>query len=73
MSVCFSGRTSPTDTKSEKSTITQYTGFSSVTQGTAHGSKSLSDGAERPPRLQGSFVSLQVEKVGYTGTAPSTT
>ncbi|XP_021364139.1 uncharacterized protein LOC110457263 isoform X2 [Mizuhopecten yessoensis] len=56
-----SGRLSPTETKSEKSSLTQLTGFSSGTGGTALGSKGLGRTARNRP-LPESFVSIKLEK-----------
>lgn len=57
-----SGRATPTETKSEKSSLTQMTGFSSGTQGTALASKRGADSKSRDKTME-SFVSLQLEKV----------
>ncbi|XP_064604712.1 uncharacterized protein LOC135469969 isoform X2 [Liolophura sinensis] len=56
-----SGRATPTETKSEKSTLTQMTGFSSGTQGTALASKRGVDSKSRDKTIE-SFISIQLEK-----------
>ncbi|KAL5014657.1 hypothetical protein ScPMuIL_008927 [Solemya velum] len=57
-----SGRASPTETKSEKSTLTQMTGFSSGTGGTALAAKLQSESSTSSAHLPESFVSIQLEK-----------
>ena len=56
-----SGRQSPTDTKSEKSSLTATTAFSSTTGGTGYGAKHSSGAGAR--KAAEAFVSLQLEKV----------
>lgn len=59
----YSGRLSPTETKSEKSSLTQLTGFSSGTGGTALGSKRIGSTTSRHRPMPESFVSMKLEKV----------
>ena len=59
----YSGRASPTETKSEKSSQTQLTSYSSGT-GTGLGTKLRStDTGEKLRRLPEAFISIQMEKV----------
>ncbi|XP_041348511.1 uncharacterized protein LOC121368057 isoform X2 [Gigantopelta aegis] len=55
------GRASPMETKSEKSSTTQYTGFSSGTQRTSLGDK-LNPEQSKGRRSADAFVSIQMEK-----------
>lgn len=61
--MCFSGRASPTETKSEKSSMTQFTSISSGTGGTGLASKHQSDTGKHR-RSPEAFISMQLEKVG---------
>ncbi|KAK3103240.1 hypothetical protein FSP39_017753 [Pinctada imbricata] len=57
-----SGRTSPTETKSEKSSVTQMTSFSGGTGASALGAKLTHDHSLRYKRSPDAFVSIQLEK-----------
>jgi len=61
-----SGRNSPTETKSEKSSLTQLTGMSSSTAGTALAAKMAEAGGMKK-RSPEAFMSIQLEKVGFVG------
>lgn len=58
-----SGRNSPTETKSEKSSLTQLTGMSSSTAGTALAAKMQSESSGTKKRSAEAFMSIQLEKV----------
>ncbi|KAL4226305.1 hypothetical protein ACF0H5_014288 [Mactra antiquata] len=57
-----SGRNSPTETKSEKSSLTQLTGMSSSTAGTALAAKLQAESGGTRKRSPEAFMSLQLEK-----------
>ncbi|XP_078341998.1 uncharacterized protein LOC111108050 isoform X2 [Crassostrea virginica] len=57
-----SGRASPSETKSEKSSVTQMTSFSGGTGGSTLGAKLSHDQGQRNVRCPDSFVSIQLEK-----------
>jgi len=59
----FSGRNSPTETKSEKSSLTQLTGMSSSTAGTALTAKMQAESGGHKRRSPEAFMSIQLEKV----------
>lgn len=59
----FSGRNSPTETKSEKSSLTQLTGMSGSTAGTALAAKMQSESSGTKKRSAEAFMSIQLEKV----------
>ena len=61
----FSGRNSPTETKSEKSSLTQLTGMSSSTAGTALAAKMQSESSGTKKRSAEAFMSIQLEKVRF--------
>ena len=60
-----SGRASPSETKSEKSSVTQMTSFSGGTGGSTLGAKLSHDQGQRNVRCPDSFVSIQLEKVSW--------
>lgn len=57
-----SGRNSPTETKSEKSSLTQLTGMSSSTAGTALAAKLQAESGGSKKRSPEAFMSIQLEK-----------
>lgn len=57
-----SGRASPSETKSEKSSVTQMTSFSGGTGGSTLGAKLSHDQSLRYVRSPDAFVSIQLEK-----------
>lgn len=62
-----SGRASPSETKSEKSSVTQMTSFSGGTGGSTLGAKLSHDQSLRYVRSPDAFVSIQLEKVSAKG------
>lgn len=58
-----SGRASPSETKSEKSSVTQMTSFSGGTGGSTLGAKLSHDQSLRYVQSPDAFVSIQLEKV----------
>ncbi|XP_053377209.1 uncharacterized protein LOC123529723 isoform X3 [Mercenaria mercenaria] len=57
-----SGRNSPTETKSEKSSLTQLTGMSGSTAGTALAAKLAAESGGGKKRSPEAFMSIQLEK-----------